>query len=63
MLNQASLSFVKQNFLSLIRDEASVKAGADLDVVFKIESNNEEIYYVEKQSEVRRKLKKTIFNQ
>ena len=37
LLNQASLSFVKQNFLSLIESEASIKAGNNLDVVFTIE--------------------------
>ena len=37
VLNQASLSFIKQNFLSLIKNEASIKAGNNLDVVFTIE--------------------------
>ena len=59
VLNQASLSFIKQNFLSLIKSEA---AGFNLDVVFTIDVLNVKEYHVEKHSEIRRK-PKTIFNQ
>ena len=62
VLNQASLSFIKQNFLSLIKREASIKAGNSLDVVFTIERINEKEYHFEKQSEIRKKQKR-IFNQ
>ena len=58
VLNQASLSFIKQNFLSLIKNEASIKAGNNLDVVITIELNNENEYLFEKQSEIRKKPKK-----
>ena len=63
VLNQASLSFIKQNFLSLIKNEASIKAGNNLDVVFTIELINEKEYRVEKQSEIKKKPKRKIFNQ
>lgn len=62
VLNQASLSFIKQNFISLIKSEASIKAGNNLDVVITIELINENQYLVEKQLEVRKKPKKKIFN-
>ena len=58
VLNQASLSFIKQNFLSLIKNEASIKAGNNLDVVITIELINEKEYRVEKQSEIKKKPKK-----
>ena len=63
VLNQASLSFIKQNFLSLIKNEASIKAGKNLDVVITIELNDNREYHFEKQSEIRKKPKKKIFNQ
>ena len=62
VLNQASLSFIKQNFLSLIKNEASIKAGIKLDVVITIELNDNREYHFEKQSEIRKNQKK-IFNQ
>ena len=58
VLNQASLSFIKQNFLSLIKNEASIKAGIKLDVVITIELNDNREYHFEKQSEIRKKPKK-----
>ena len=61
--NQASLTFIKQNFISLIKSEASIKAGNNLDVVFTIELINEKEYLVEKQSEIKKKPKRKIFNQ
>ena len=63
VLNQASLSFIKQNFLSLIKNEASIKAGIDLNVVITIELNNDKEYHFEKQIEIRKKPKKSVFNQ
>ena len=63
VLNQASLSFIKQNFLSLIKNEASIKAGIDLNVVITIELNNDKEYHSEKQIEIRKKPKKSVFNQ
>ena len=63
VLNQTSLSFIKQNFLSLIKNEASIKAGKNLDVVITIELINENEDRVEKQLESRKKPKKSIFNQ
>ena len=62
VLNQASLSFVKQNFLSLIKSEASIKAGNNLDVILTIEQIKEE-YRVETQSEIKKRPKRKIFNQ
>jgi len=63
VLNQASLSFVKQNFLSLIKSEASIKAGNNLDVILTIELIKEKEYRVETQSEIKKKPKRKIFNQ
>ncbi|MEK9994077.1 MAG: chromosomal replication initiator protein DnaA [Hydrogenophilales bacterium] len=63
VLNQASLSFVKQNFLSLIESEASIKAGNNLDVILTIELIKEKEYRVETQSEIKKKPKRKIFNQ
>ncbi len=63
VLNQASLSFIKQNFLSLIKSEAIIKAGNNLDIVFTIDLINEKEYRVEKQSEIKKKPKRKIFNQ
>ena len=63
LLNQASLSFVKQNFLSLIESEASIKAGNNLDVILTIELIKEKEYHVETQSEIKKKPKRKIFNQ
>ena len=63
MLNQASLSFIKQNFLSLIKNEASIKAGIKLDVVITIELNDNREYHFEKQYEIRKKQKKNTINQ
>ena len=63
VLNQASLSFVKQNFLSLIKSEASIKAGNNLDVILTIELIKEKEYRVETQSEIKKKTKRKIFNQ
>ena len=63
VLNQASLSFIKQNFLNIIKNEASIKAGNNLDVVFTIEHTNQKEYRVEKQSDIKKKTKKRIFNQ
>ena len=63
VLNQASLSFIKQNFLSIIKNEASIKAGTSLDIIFTIEHIDERELYVARSSEVRKKTKKKIFNQ
>ena len=63
VLNQASLSFVKQNFLSLIKSEASIKAGNNLDVILTIDLIKEKEYRVETQSEIKKKPKRKIFNQ
>ena len=63
VLNQASLSFVKQNFLSLIESEASIKAGNNLEVILTIELIKEKEYRVETQSEIKKKPKRKIFNQ
>ena len=58
VLNQTSLSFVKQNFLSLIESEASIKAGNNLDVNLTIELIKEKEYRIEKQSDTKKKTKK-----
>ena len=63
LLNQTSLSFVKQNFLSLIESEASIKAGNNLDVVLTIEHIKEKEFRIEAQSEIKKKSKRKIFNQ
>ena len=54
---------LKQNFLSLIKSEASIKAGNNLDVILTIELIKEKEYRVETQSEIKKKPKRKIFNQ
>ena len=54
-------SSVKQNFLSLIESEASIKAGNNLDVNLTIELIKEKEYRIEKQSDTKKKTKKRVF--